>query len=101
MAGMEFMTAIHNNLPITVIVFNDGKLKNIKKEQEDYGYPEYRVSFVNPNMAEMAESSGGLGIRVDDPEGLDKAMAEALGSSKPSIVEVLVDPDVYIKSVSR
>jgi pyruvate oxidase len=101
MAGMEFMTAIHNKLPITVIVFNDGKLKNIKKEQEGYGYPEYRVSFVNPNMAEMAESSGGLGIRVDDPEGLDKAMAEALGSSKPSIVEVLVDPDVYIKSVSR
>jgi pyruvate oxidase len=101
MAGMEFMTAVYNKLPITVIVFNDGKLKNIKKEQASYGYPEYRVSFTNPNIAEMAKSSGGLGIRVSDPETLDTAMAEALNSSQPAIVEVMVDPDIYIKAVRR
>ena len=99
MAGMEFTTAVFNKLPVTVIVFNDGKLKNIKKEQESYGYPEYRVNFANPNMAEMANSSGGLGIRVSDPENLDRALAEALSSSKPAIVEVMVDPDIYIKAV--
>jgi len=101
MAGMEFMTAVYNKLPITVIVFNDGKLKNIKKEQESYGYPEYRVSFVNPNMAEMANSSGGLGIRVVDPVKLGAALTKALSSSKPAIVEVLVNPDTYIKGVHR
>ena len=101
MAGMEFMTAVYNKLPITVIVFNDGKLKNIKKEQESYGYPEYRVSFTNPNMAEMANSSGGFGIRVSDPEKLDSAMNEAINSTKPAIVEVMVDPDLYIKAVRR
>ncbi len=101
MAGMEFMTAVYNKLPITVIVFNDGKLKNIKKEQESYGYPEYRVSFTNPNMAEMANSSGALGVRVSDPEKLDTAITEALNSSKPAIVEVMVDPEIYIKAVFR
>jgi pyruvate oxidase len=101
MAGMEFMTAVYNKLPITVIVFNDGKLKNIKKEQESYGYPEYKVSFTNPNMAEMANSSGGFGIRVSDPEKLDSAMNEAINSTKPAIVEVMVDPDLYIKAVRR
>jgi pyruvate oxidase len=101
MAGMEFMTAVFNKLPITVIVFNDGKLKNIKKEQESYGYPEYRVSFTNPNIAEMANSSGGLGIRISDPENLDRALAEAISSPKPAIVEVMVDPDIYIKAVHR
>jgi pyruvate oxidase len=101
MAGMEFMTAVFNKLPITVIVFNDGKLKNIKKEQESYGYPEYRVSFANPNIAEMANSSGGLGIRVTDPEKLGPAISEALDSSKPSIVEVMVDPELYIQAVHR
>jgi pyruvate oxidase len=101
MAGMEFMTAVFNELPITVIVFNDGKLKNIKKEQEGYGYPEYRVSFTNPNFAEMANSSGGLGIRVSDPEDLDGAIARALDTSKPALVEVMVDPQVYIKAVHR
>jgi len=101
MVGMEFMTAVFNHLPITVIVFNDGKLKNIKKEQEGYGYPEYRVSFTNPNIAEMAHSSGGLGVRVSDPEELDTAIAQALSSPEPAIVEVMVDPDLYINAVRR
>jgi pyruvate oxidase len=101
MAGMEFTTAVHNKLPITVIVFNDGKLKNIKKEQEEYGYPEYRVSFPNPNFAEMASSAGGHGIRVSEPEKLDEAIREALESPLPALVEVMVDPNIYIKGIRR
>lgn len=101
MVGMEFTTAVHNKLPITVIVFNDGKLKNIKKEQEIYGYPEYRVSFPNPNFADMATSAGGLGIRVSESTQLDEALQEALGSALPALVEVMVDPNIYIKSVRR
>lgn len=101
MVGMEFTTAVHNKLPITVVVFNDGKLKNIKKEQEIYGYPEYRVSFPNPHFADMATSAGGLGIRVSEPEKLDKALQEALGSSQPALVEVMVDPNITIRSVRR
>ncbi len=98
---MEFTTAVHNKLPITVIVFNDGKLKNIKKEQEGYGYPEYSVSFPNPNFADMASSSGGLGIRVNESENLDEAIRKALDSPLASLIEVMVDPNIYIKSVRR
>jgi len=101
MVGMEFTTAVHNKLPITVVVFNDGKLKNIKKEQEVYGYPEYRVSFPNPNFADMATSAGGLGTRISEPNRLDEALREALASSLPALVEVMVDPNIYIKSVRR
>lgn len=101
MAGMEFTTAVHNKLPITVVVFNDGKLKNIKKEQEEYGFPEYRVSFPNPNFAEMAASVGGFGLRVSEPEKLDEAIREALDSPLPALIEVMVDPNIYIKAVHR
>lgn len=101
MAGMEFTTAVHNKLPITVIAFNDGKLKNIKKEQDEYGYPEYRVEFSNPSFADLATSSGGLGIRVTEPEELDEAIRKALDSPLPALVEVMVDPGIYIHSVRR
>lgn len=101
MAGMEFTTAVHNKLPITVIAFNDGKLKNIKKEQDEYGYPEYRVEFSNPSLADLATSSGGLGIRVTEPEELDEAIRKALDSPLPALVEVMVDPGIYIHSVRR
>jgi pyruvate oxidase len=99
MAGMEFTTAVFNKLPITVIVFNDGKLKNIKKEQESYGYPEYRVSFPNPNLAELATSCGGLGIQVKEAEKLDDAIRKALDSPLPAIVDILVDPNQYIAGI--
>ena len=99
MVGMEFTTAVHNQLPITVIVFKDGKLKNIKKEQEEYGYPEYAVTFPNPNFAEMASSAGGLGISVSEPEKLDEAIRAALDSPLPALVEVMVDPETYIRGV--
>jgi len=101
MAGMEFTTAVKNNLPISILVFNDGKLKNIKKEQLEYGYQEYRVKFPNPDFAVMASSAGGLGIRVIEPDDLDDAISQALSSPKPALVEILVDPDLFAAAVRR
>ncbi len=99
MVGMEISTAVNNKLPITVIVFHDGKLKNIKKEQEENGFPEYGVSFSNPNFADMASSCGGFGIRVEEPEKLDDAIRQALDSHLPAVVEVMVDSNEYIAAV--
>lgn len=101
MAGMEFTTAIHNGLPLKVVVFNDGKLKNIMKEQIEEGYEEYRVSFLNPDFAGFAASAGGLGIRVEEPGDLDAALREALDSKKAALVDVLVDPAEIVERVRR
>ncbi len=101
MAGMEFTTAVHNRLPITVVVFNDGKLKNIQKEMVEYGYPVYRVNFPNPDFAQIADTAGGSGFRVEEPEDLDEAFRKAMASSSPCIIDVLVDPDKYIEAIHR
>jgi pyruvate oxidase len=101
MAGMEITTALHNKLPITVVVFNDGRLKNIGKEQDEFGFERYRIEFPNPSFADMATAAGGLGIRVTDPEALDNAIRNALDSPLPALVEVIVDPELYIKAVRR
>ncbi len=101
MAGMEFTTAVHNRLPITIVVFNDGKLKNIKKEMEGSGYPVYRVEFPNPDFSQFAKTAGGLGFRVEDPEDLDEAFRKAMASSLPSIIDVKIDPEKYIEAIHR
>ncbi|MGY5856029.1 MAG: thiamine pyrophosphate-dependent enzyme, partial [Candidatus Thorarchaeota archaeon] len=93
--------AVRENLDITAIVFNDGKLKNIKKEQLREGFPEFGVSFPNPNFAEFAKTCGGHGVRVEKAEELDTALREAFDSGKPSIVEVIVDPDKMAASTKR
>ncbi len=97
----DFTTAVREKLDITAIVFNDQKLKNIKKEQLREGFPEYGVSFPNPNFAEFAESCGGHGIRVEKAEDLDTALIEAFDSRKPSIVEIIVDPDKMAAATKR
>ncbi|MFU8767963.1 MAG: thiamine pyrophosphate-dependent enzyme, partial [Candidatus Methanoperedens sp.] len=97
----DFTTAVYNKLPVKVIVFNDGKLKNIKKEQEMYGYREFGVEFVNPDFAEFARSCGGDGFRVEKPEELDSAIEKAFLSKLPVIVDVVIDPDKMAMPTTR
>lgn len=89
----DFTTAVREKLSIKVILFNDRRLKNIVKEQAIAGFPRYGVEFPNPNFAEYAASAGGLGVRVDDPDDFAPAVKKALKEkSRPSLIEVIVDP---------
>ena len=87
----DFTTAVYNRLPVKVIIFNDGMLKNIKKEQEMYGYEAFGIEFINPDFADFARSCGGDGFRVERPEELDSALEKAFSSKMPAIVDVVID----------
>jgi len=89
----DFTTAVREKLSVKVIVFNDGKIKNIAKEQIQYGYPVYGISFPNPDFAKYAETCGGIGYRITTPDELDKAFEEGFKLNKPVLFDVLVDPD--------
>ncbi|MFX0067771.1 MAG: thiamine pyrophosphate-binding protein [Candidatus Hodarchaeota archaeon] len=97
----DFTTAVYNGLPIKIVLFNDNKLKNIKKEQEQYGFREFGTQFVNPNFAGYAESCGGEGYRVEKPEELDTALERAFKSDKPALVDVVVDPEKMAPGIKK
>jgi pyruvate oxidase len=97
----DFTTAVREDLAVKVVVFNDGKLKNIMKEELRSGYPEYGVSFPNPRFADFALGCGGDGYRVEDPGDLDAALESAFKSAKPAIVEVMVDPDKMASATKK
>lgn len=97
----DFTTAVREKLNIVVVLFNDGVLKNIKKELLRDGYPVFGVEFPNPNFAEFANSCGGFGIRVKDPKKLDEAFENALQSGKPALIEIISDPDKMAASTKR
>jgi pyruvate oxidase len=88
----DFTTAVREQLPIKVILFHDGRLKNIVKEQAIAGFPPHGVEFPNPNFADFASSAGGLGLRVEEPDDFVPAVEKALGEKdRPSLIEVMVD----------
>jgi thiamine pyrophosphate-dependent acetolactate synthase large subunit-like protein len=89
----DFLTAVKYKLPITVVVFNNGKLGLIQVEQETEGLPNFQTSLHNPDFAEYARLCGGEGFHVSDPEELEPALKQAFASNQACVVDVIINPD--------
>ncbi|MBE0467220.1 MAG: thiamine pyrophosphate-binding protein [Candidatus Desulforudis sp.] len=89
MSMAEFSTAVQYKLPVTVVVANNGTLAMEKNRMLVGGYRPSGVDLANPDFAAYARSAGGLGLRVERPGELPGALAEALYSGRPALVDVL------------
>ena len=89
----DFITAVKHNLPIKVIVFNNGKLGLIQMEQEAHGFPEYAVQLANPDYADFARCCGGEGYMIKTIEELEPTLKKALASPHACIVDVFTNPE--------
>lgn len=89
----DFLTAVKYDLPLTVVVFNNGKLGLIQMEQEVMGHPEFETHLQDLDYGAFGRLCGGEGWRVEAPADLDRALQAALASPKPSIVDVRINPE--------
>ena len=88
----DFLTALKYGLPVKVFVMNNKRLGMIMQEQKVEGYVGWQTELFDYSFADFAEHSGGLGIKVCEPSELERAVDEALKSSKPAIVDIDTDP---------
>src|SRR5256886_7452288 len=86
----DFLTLVQHNLPVKVVVFNNGTLGFVEIEQKSTGFLDFGVSLKNPNFAAMAEAVGVRGIRLEDPGDVEKGIAEALAHDGPVLVDAVV-----------
>jgi acetolactate synthase-1/2/3 large subunit len=94
MHGQEFSTAVQYDLPIIVVILNNGIYGTIRMHQERE-YPG-RVSGTmlrNPDFAAYARAFGGHGETVARTEDFAPAFERARASGKPAIIEVKLDPE--------
>ncbi len=94
MHGQEFATAVQYQLPIVVLIFDNGMYGTIRMHQER-NYPG-RVSATqlhNPDFSAYAQAFGGHGERVETTEQFAPAFERALASGKPAILHCLLDPE--------
>ena len=90
----ELDTACRYDLPIKVVVNNNGALGQILWEQMVLGYPEFGVRFSQPmRFAAYASSCGALGIEVEKASDVEEAVRAALAHPGPALVDVMVNPD--------
>lgn len=94
MTSQEFGTAVQQNLPLIVIIMDNGSYGTIRMHQEKR-YPA-RVSgtgIQNPNFADIAKAYGAFGEVVEAPGSFAAAFERARLSGKPAIIHVKSDPD--------
>jgi pyruvate dehydrogenase (quinone) len=89
----DLRTAVTYNLPATFVVFDNGRLGMVKLEQEQGGLPEFGTVLDNPDLAAVGTAMGLKSRRVTDPLDLDEAVAEALASRVPYLLDVVTNPD--------
>jgi pyruvate dehydrogenase (quinone) len=87
----ELLSLRQLNLPVKLVVFSNSALGFVELEMKAAGLVDFATELVNPNFAQLAESAGVLGLRVEKPEDLRTAIQEALSHDGPAMVEVLVN----------
>jgi pyruvate dehydrogenase (quinone) len=85
----EFLTLVQAKLPVKVVVLNNGTLGFVQMEQMANGFLDTGCELENPNFASMAEAVGVKGIRVEKPQDLKAALADALCHDGPALVDVV------------
>ena len=88
----ELCTAVNYELPINVAILDNGFLGMVRQWQELFYNRRYSQSeLFNPDFIKLAEAYGAEGIRVSRPAELAPAIEQAISSSKPVMLDFIVD----------
>jgi acetolactate synthase-1/2/3 large subunit len=95
----EIETAVRWKINAVTIVNNNGGGNQSKRGFDRvYGGTQTEQArelwtFNKVNFARIAEDMGALGIRVEHPNGIEAALAQALAANRPAIIDVVTDID--------
>jgi acetolactate synthase-1/2/3 large subunit len=88
----ELATARRYNLPVTLVVFNDGHFGNVRMIQKRVFGPENEVAVAleNPDFVALAAAFRVPAVRAGSPAALQSAITESLRENGPVLIEVPV-----------
>ena len=95
MTGQELATAVLEDLPIVVVVVNNGYLGMVQQWQAmffDERHSHVHLTHQVPDYAMLAEAYGARGFTVSTPEELEGTLAEAIECGQTAVVDCRVDP---------
>jgi acetolactate synthase-1/2/3 large subunit len=94
MNGQEFATAVQYDLPVVIVIFDNGMYGTIRMHQErEYPGRSVATALKNPDFAAYARAFGGFGVTVEKTADFAAAFMAATGSDKPAIIHLKVDPE--------
>ena len=98
-SGMEIETICRYHLPIVTVVFNNGGIYRGDDVNRSGGAdPAPTVLMKQARYDKLIEAFGGVGYHAVDPQGLAKALTDALASRKPALINCAIDPTAGTES---
>ena len=94
MSSPELATAVQYELPIVILLVNNGMYATIRMHQERQ-YPRRVIGtdLRNPDFVALAEAYGAYGERVERTADFEDAFESALASGRPAVLELPVDQE--------
>ena len=101
MNSQEIETALRYNLPVVIMVWNDGGYGLIKWHQDRRFGRSGFVDFGNPDFVKYAESFGAKGYRVNKTDELAPVLERAFADNTVVVIDVPVDYSENMKLTEK
>ncbi|MFA5313319.1 MAG: biosynthetic-type acetolactate synthase large subunit, partial [Methanomassiliicoccales archaeon] len=95
MVVQEFATAVNENLPVVVALFNNNWLGMVRQWQKLFSDKRYSGTDLqrNPDFVMLAKAYGADAIKVERPSEIREAFQRAFKSDVPFLVDIHTDPE--------
>ena len=98
-SGMEIETICRYNLPVCVVVFNNGGIYQGTGVNPSGGEDVSTTVFVKDSRYDMMmQGFGGVGVTATSPDELKQAVNAAMDSGKPTLVNAVIDESAGTES---
>jgi len=91
-SGMEVETICRYNLPVCIVVFNNnGVYRGTDVNSSGTADVAPTVFVKNARYDKLMEAFGGVGVNAATADELQKALAEAVASRRPTLINAVID----------
>ena len=94
----EMATAVHENVPLVVILLNNGVLGMVRQWQTLFFDKHYSNTVLDrkTDFVKLSEAFGAKATRVTEIEQLDAALTAAFSENGPYLIECIIDKDEFV-----
>jgi acetolactate synthase-1/2/3 large subunit len=91
----EMATAVQYELPVKIVILNNGYLGMVRQWQELFYGKRYSATRMDhaPDFVKLAEAYGAVGLRAKQPEDVDGVLREGFEVKRPVIMDFAVEPE--------
>jgi acetolactate synthase-1/2/3 large subunit len=91
----ELATAVNYDLPVKIVILNNGFLGMVRQWQELFYGKRYSHSDISnvPDFVKLAEAYGAVGLRATRPEEVEATLRKGLDTAKTVVMDFHVEPE--------